>query len=248
MLQTFRRQVEGTKFVFIMFPHLISEHRVAWRKWIMLAKGHSSGVGVGWASGGRQAWWRHSLPLSYIWYPQPNPQALNRGSLACLRWEKCQGLKYSGQNSCRSQACDVNPFWSDIWQNILSSPSTSTPYPHKYLGGKLILIWTNWSNVGDHLSQTQHCRRGWHPHFKENLAQPRDWNCPPPTHPVVVLWPSPCDISVQIRPRTSQSGWFSPKYGFVYNVGHLGHTDSHAVLIFSVTRRSRSDESHLLTY
>ena len=42
----------------------------------------------------------------------------------------------------------------------------------------------------------------------------------------------PRDISSQIRPRTSQSGWFSPKYGFVYNVGHLGHTDSHAVLTF----------------
>ena len=118
---------------------------------------------------------------------------------------------------------------------LSSSPLTSTPYPHKYLGGKLTVIWTNRSDVGDHLSQTQHwvyCQRWWHPHFKENLTQPRDWNCPPPTHPVVVLWPSPCDISVQIRPRTSQSGWFSPKYGFVYNVGHLGHTDSHAVLTF----------------
>ena len=114
------------------------------------------------------AWWRHSLPHLT---PNPTPQALNRGSLACLRWEKCQGLKYSGQNSFRSQqACDVNPFWWDICQNILSSPLTST-YTHTEIWQIIFLpmdsiylrvIWTilNWLTT---LSQTKNwvfCQRG----------------------------------------------------------------------------------------
>ena len=54
--------------------------------------------------------------IRYFW-----PQALNRGSLACRGCEKCQGLKFPGQNSCRSQPDDVNPFYSVVWQNILHS-------------------------------------------------------------------------------------------------------------------------------
>ena len=57
--------------------------------------------------------------LQNIWYFWP--QALNRGSLACRGCEKCQGLKFPGQNSCRSQPDDVNLFYSVVWQNILHS-------------------------------------------------------------------------------------------------------------------------------
>ena len=51
-------------------------------------------------------------PLQNIWYYWP--QALNRGSLACRGCEKCQGLKFPGQNSCRSQPDDVKIFFTAV--------------------------------------------------------------------------------------------------------------------------------------
>ena len=65
------------------------------------------------------------------------------------------------------------------------------------------------------------------------ILRKRDWNWPPPPHPVVVLWPSsPWYQRPNKAPVLSVSLVQPQIWLLVYNVGHLGHTDSHAVQTF----------------